>query len=93
MALPEIVTLAEVREWLRLTDDDCETALLESLIAAATEIVCRYADDWDKSGEAPAALKLAVLRFIAHGFENRELVEYDDGTWQKVARPYRGMAL
>lgn len=93
MALPEIVTIAEVREWLRLTDDDCETALLESLIAAATEIVCRYADDWDKSGEVPAVLKLAVLRHIAHDYDNRGFAEYDDATWQKVARPYRGVAL
>lgn len=69
--MPEIVTLAEAKLFLRVDGDaDDDTIIL--LIAAATETALSYADGFEPSAaEIPARLKLAVLAHVAQAFEDR----------------------
>lgn len=88
MPTPEIITLAEVKEWLRV-DSDHEDDTLAILIAAATEDALDYADTWDSGTEPPARLKLAVLAHIAQAWEGDRLKVAAPDTSQLLARPYR----
>ena len=65
-----IVTVDEVKTHLRIEDDD-EDMYLESLIAQAQAV----AEDFCRtqfSGAAPEPVRLAVLLFVSHYYENRD---------------------
>lgn len=68
---PDLVTLTEVKLFLRI-DADEEDALLAMLIGAATEAALDIADRWDRNTETPDRLKLAVLAHVARSYSNRE---------------------
>ena len=65
-----IVTVDEVKNHLRIEDDD-EDMYLESLIAQAQAV----AEDFCRtqfSEAAPEPVHLAVLLFVSHYYENRD---------------------
>ena len=65
-----IVTVDEVKTHLRIEDDD-EDMYLESLISqaqAVAEDLCRT----QFSEAAPEPVRLAVLLFVSHYYENRD---------------------
>ena len=65
-----IVTVDEVKTHLRIEDDD-EDMYLESLIAQAQAV----AEDFCRtqfSEAAPDPVRLAVLLFVSHYYENRD---------------------
>ena len=65
-----IVTIDEVKAHLRIEDDD-EEDYLESLIAQAQAV----AEDFCRtqfSEAAPEPVRLAVLLFVSHYYENRD---------------------
>lgn len=65
-----IVTIDEVKAHLRIEDDD-EDGYLENLIAQAQAV----AEDFCRtqfSEAAPEPVRLAVLLFVSHYFENRD---------------------
>lgn len=65
-----IVTVDEVKNHLRIEDDD-EDMYLESLIAQAQAV----AEDFCRtqfSEAAPEPVRLAVLLFVSHYYENRD---------------------
>ena len=65
-----IVTVDEVKTHLRIEDDD-EDMYLESLIAQAQAV----AEDFCRtqfSEAAPKPVRLAVLLFVSHYYENRD---------------------
>ena len=65
-----IVTVDEVKTHLRIEDDD-EDMYLESLIAQAQAV----AEDFCRtqfSEAAPEPVRLAVLLFVSHYYENRD---------------------
>ena len=67
-----IVTVDEVKTHLRIEDDD-EDMYLESLIAqaqAVAEDFCRVT--FDDRSPAPEPVRLAVLLFVSHYYENRD---------------------
>jgi len=64
------ITLAEAKAFLRVTDD-AEDALIQLLIAAATERV-ELAVGMVLTDPAPSPLRLAILMLVAHGHEHRE---------------------
>ena len=65
-----IVTVDEMKTHLRIEDDD-EAMYLESLIAQAQAV----AEDFCRtqfSEAAPEPVRLAVLLFVSHYYENRD---------------------
>ena len=65
-----IVTVDEVKTHLRIEDDD-EDMYLESLISQAQAV----AEDFCRtqfSEAAPEPVRLAVLLFVSHYYENRD---------------------
>ena len=65
-----IVTVEEVKTHLRIEDDD-EDMYLESLISQAQAV----AEDFCRtqfSEAAPEPVRLAVLLFVSHYYENRD---------------------
>lgn len=65
-----IVTVDEVKNHLRIEDDD-EDMYLESLISQAQAV----AEDFCRtqfSEAAPEPVRLAVLLFVSHYYENRD---------------------
>jgi hypothetical protein len=64
------ITLAEAKAFLRVTDA-AEDALIQLLIAAATERV-ELAVGMVLTDPAPSPLRLAILMLVAQGFEHRE---------------------
>ena len=71
MATPDIVTLDEVKAYLRVLHDD-EDSTIELLIGAATEAALRLADSHDPDDEPSLTLKLAIMVHVARAFDNRE---------------------
>lgn len=71
--MPDIVTLEEAKAFIRFTYDR-EDALIEMLIAAATEAALAVADTFDPDGDEPppARLKLAILTHVSKAFCERE---------------------
>lgn len=72
--LPEIVTLDDVKDFVRI-DGDEEDDLLVLLIEAASETVATHADNWNGQEPVPARIKLAVLTHVASAYTERR-----DGT-------------
>lgn len=68
---PEIVTLEEAKLFVRV-DHDEEDGLFAVIIAAATDAVLAYADDWVPAAPIPARIKLAVLCHIAAAYSERQ---------------------
>lgn len=89
--MADLVTLAEVKEYVRVdgTQDD---GTLATLIAAASDAVADYADGWDGTGDVPARIKLAVLARVAAGYDNRETLTEARGEHSFVL-PYRVLDL
>ena len=72
MPTPEIVTLAEAKQYLRVDHSD-EDAMISMLIVSATEAALVYADGYDPdTDEQPTRLKLAILAHVARAYDNRE---------------------
>ena len=76
-----IVTLEEMKQHLRIETDD-EDDLLEKLILqaqAVAEDFCRTTfGDTDEDGNeiaVPEPVRLAVLLFVSHYYENRDVAE------------------
>lgn len=89
--MPDIVTLSEAKDHLRILHDDDDTNI-ELLIASATESVLDIASGWDGVGEVPARLKLAVLARVAHAFDDRGSVEAGRGE-DRLVLPLRALDL
>ena len=69
-----MLTLQEVKDWLRLEQgDDTEDALLQSLIAAAEEYVRNAVPSWVDIHTNPLAKQLALV-LVADMYENRGTV-------------------
>ncbi len=65
-----IVSVDEVKNHLRIEDDD-EDTYLEGLIEQAQAV----AEDFCRTtftGQVPAPVKLAVMLFVSHYYENRD---------------------
>lgn len=58
--MPSLVTLDEVKDFIRL-DHDEHDVLLTTMISAASEAVLDVATAWDGEGTVPDRIKLAVL--------------------------------
>jgi uncharacterized phage protein (predicted DNA packaging) len=69
--MPDLVTLAEAKEYCRI-DGTFDDAALATMIAAASDAVREYATAWDGTGDVPARLKLAALARVAESYDNRE---------------------
>lgn len=70
-----IVTVDEVKAHLRIEDDD-EDELLESLIQqaqAVAEDYCRVS--FSDTDTVAQPVRLAVLLFVSHYYENRDIAE------------------
>ncbi len=68
-----VVTLEKTKQWIRVESGD-EDALLESLIAAAEDIVCgilRYPLEDD----VPETVKQAICFAVAQMYEQRESLD------------------
>ena len=73
-----IVTRAEVKEYLRIDNDD-EDLVIDSLIKAAEEYITT-ASGIDLTQESvPELAKMAVKLLTTHWYENREAVGQADG--------------
>lgn len=87
-----VVTVEEVKSHLRIQHDE-EDALLASLIAqgqAAAEDFCRVSFD----EEPPEPVRLAVLLFVSHYYENRDVPDRQVYVTMRIAfenllYPYR----
>ncbi|OYY70350.1 head-tail connector protein [Sphingomonas sp. 28-63-12] len=71
MATPEIVTLYQTKEFLRVIADD-EDGMIMDLIVAATEAVLTVADGFNPEGEPSARIRLAIMTHVAQAYLNRE---------------------
>lgn len=89
--MPDLVTLAEAKDYVRV-DGDVDDGTLEILIAAASDAVADYADGWDGTGDVPARIKLAVLARVAAAYDNRETITEARGEHSLVL-PYRVLDL
>ena len=89
--MPDLVTLAEAKQYARVdhTDDD---TLFATLIEAASDAVADYADAWDGTGDVPARIKLAVLTRVTAAYDNRETLIEPKGEHSLVL-PYRTLDL
>lgn len=69
-----MLTLQEVKQWLRLEESDTtEDALLQSLIAAAEDYLRSALASWIDPAKNPPA-KVAAMAIIADMYENRSAV-------------------
>lgn len=92
------ITLDEVKNYLRVTDD-AEDALIASLLDAATIAAGDYlnltADEL--TAAMPAPVKAAILLQVGDLYENRERqgteAYYQNRTYERLLNPYRVMAL
>ncbi|WP_269713902.1 head-tail connector protein [Caulobacter sp. NIBR2454] len=85
------VSVAEARAFLRVTDD-AEDGLIGLMIEAAAQriaAVVSVAVDAD----APAAVRLAVMRLVAHAYEQRESGEPPMGLVEAWIAPWRAVRL
>lgn len=89
--MPEIVTLAETKLFLRLDHDD-EDTIIATMIEAAADAVRDGAAGWDGEGETPARIKMAVLTRVAVMFDNRSSLEAGTGE-DRLLQPLRTMDL
>ena len=84
--MTEPVTLTEAKLFLRVTHD-AEDDLIETLIAAAKGRV-EQATGLTLDGDAPAALRLAMLKLIHAAYEGEAA-----GDVEAWLRPYRAVRL
>jgi Phage QLRG family, putative DNA packaging. len=89
--MPNIVTLAEAKLFIRL-DHDIEDEIVELMIATAEEAVLAQADGWSGDGEVPARLKMAVLTRVCIMFDERTSVEPGNGE-DRLLAPLRSVDL
>jgi hypothetical protein len=87
----QAVTPAEAKGFLRVTDD-AEDDLVSLLIDAA-QVRVETASGLTLDANSPAPLRLAILMFVAHGFEHREAAEPPIGLVEPWIAPYRAMRL
>ena len=89
--MPDLVTLAEAKSYLRVTENH-EDTLIATLITAASDAVGDYAEAWAGAGDVPARIKQAVLARVAAAFDNREVISEAKGE-QGFLLPYRVLDL
>lgn len=89
--MPDLVTLAETKAYVRI-DNDIDDGTLATLITAASDAVADYADGWDGTGEVPARIKTAVLARVAAAYDVRETITEPKGEHSLVL-PYRTLDL
>jgi uncharacterized phage protein (predicted DNA packaging) len=71
----EIVTLAEIKLYLRLDDTDTtEDLLLQNLIDSATEFI-KNATGFTFATTVPDMATLIAKFMVAHWYENRQIVD------------------
>lgn len=85
--MPDVVTLAETKEFLRVMHDD-EDSTIQTLIASAVESVLTVADGMTVAEPVPARIKVAVLARVSVMFDNRESVRAGDGE-DRLLSPFR----
>ncbi len=85
--MPQSLTLAEARAFLRVSDatEDAVLTILidaaEARVAAAASVVLTAA--------SPAPLRLAVLTLVAHAYEHRDAGESSLALVEPWLTPYR----
>ncbi|WJY17494.1 head-tail connector protein [Alteriqipengyuania flavescens] len=89
--MPDLVTLAEAKEFIRVMADD-EDATIAILVSSASDAVRAVADAWDGVGEVPPRLKLAVLSRVAVAFDERTDVRAALGE-DRLIGPYRSLSV
>lgn len=65
-----IITLAEAKEYLRVTYDD-EDTLIAHLIATASESAMAHADGLEDGATVPESVRTAALIHVARLFDTR----------------------
>jgi len=89
--MADIVTLAEAKQFLRVTHDG-DDATIALMIAAASDAVAEYADAYVAIDEAPPRLKMAVLTRVAIMFDQRDSLEAGKGE-RALIQPLRVLDL
>lgn len=91
-----MITLAEIRQHLRLTVVDEEEDLLMTYAAAAEASVADFLGT-ELPSPMPAPVRAAILLRVADLYENREgqshVKLHDNQTFERLLRPYREMAV
>ncbi len=85
--MPQSLTLAEARAFLRVTDAS-EDAVLTILIDAAEARIASAASV-TLSPTSPAPLRLSVLTLVAHAYEHRDAGEPSLALVEPWLTPYR----
>ena len=93
-----MITLSEVKEYLRI-DHDFEDDALETMMAGALIATADYLNQNPRDSmvddELPAPIKSAMLLLVGDLYANRELqVEkqlYTNSTYERLLNPYREM--
>lgn len=85
--MPQSLTLAEARAFLRVPDAS-EDAVLTILIDAAEARIASAASV-TLSPSSPAPLRLAVLTLVAHAYEHRDAGEPSLALVEPWLTPYR----
>jgi hypothetical protein len=85
--MPQALTLAEARAFLRVSDPSEDTLLTLLIDAAEARVVS--AAGVVLSAQSPAPLRLAVLILAAHAYEHRDVGEPSLALVEPWLTPYR----
>lgn len=98
-----VVSLDEVKKHLRIENDE-EDDLLTSLIMQAQDVAADYCrvsfgklDEEGNEASVPEPVRLAVLLFVSHYYENRDISDHSTYTTMRIAfenllYPYRDVS-
>jgi len=76
--MTDLVTLEEAKAYIRVREDH-EDEKIALMIAAASEAVLDIVTGWDRTGEVPARIKLAVLQRVCVMFDSHTSSAPGDG--------------